>query len=65
MEPNGLCLSACVEIWGVGRVQYYDVESDDMDQEWNESVSEFRSRVHKKVDEIFNEIENHESERNK
>lgn len=65
MEPNGIYLNACMEIWGVSGVQYYDIESDDMDQEWDESVSEFRDRVRKKVDEIFDEIENHESERNK
>lgn len=65
MEPNGLYLNACMEIWGESGVQLYDIESDDMDQKWDESVSEFRDRVHKKVDEIFDEIENHESERNK
>ena len=63
MEPNGLYLNACMEIWGVGGVQYYDIESDDMDQEWDESVSEFKDRVHKKVDEIFDEIEKNEKER--
>lgn len=63
MEPNGIYLNACMEIWGVSGAQYYDVESDDMDQEWDESVSEFRSRVHKKVDEIFDEIEKNERQR--
>ena len=45
--------------------RFHDTESDDMDQKWDESVSEFRDRVHRKVDEIFDEIENYESERNK
>lgn len=64
MKSNELYLNACMEIWGYSGVQYYDVESDDMDQKWDESVSEFRARVHKKVDEIFDEIEKHEAQRN-
>lgn len=63
MEPNGIYLNACMEIWGVSGIQYYDIESDDMDQEWDESVSEFKDRVHKKVDEIFDEIEKNEKQR--
>lgn len=63
MEPNEIYLNACMEIWGVSGIQYYDIESDDMDREWDESVSEFKDRVHKKVDEIFDEIEKNEKER--
>lgn len=57
-------LNACAEIWGENGSQLYDVESDELNQKDNESLKEFRNRVHKKIDEMFDDIENHESERN-
>lgn len=56
-------LNACAEIWGESSNQLYDVESDEMNQKDNESLEEFRYRVHKKIDAIFDDIENHESKR--
>lgn len=56
-------LNACAEIWGENGSQLYDVESDEMNQKDNESLKEFKDRVHEKIDEMFNDIENHESER--
>lgn len=58
-------LSACAEIWGESGSQLYDVESDELIQKDNESLKEFKNRVHKKIDEMFDDIENHESERKK
>ncbi len=58
-------LNACVEIWGESGSQLYDVESDELNQKDNESLKEFKDRVHEKIDEIFSDIENHESERKK
>ena len=57
-------LNACAEIWGESGSQLYDVESDELNQKDNESLKEFRNRVHKKIDEMFDDIENNESERN-
>ena len=58
-------LNACAEIWGESGNQLYDVESDELNQKDNESLKEFRNRVHEKINEMFDDIENHESERNK
>lgn len=57
-------LNACAEIWGESGNQLYDVESDELNQKDNESLEEFRYRVHKKIDAMFDDIENHEFERN-
>lgn len=57
-------LNACAEIWGESGNQLYDVESDELNQKDNESLEEFRYRVHGKIDVMFDDIENHESERN-
>lgn len=58
-------LNACAEVWGESGNQLYDIESDELNQKDNESLEEFRYRVHKKIDAIFEDIENHESARNK
>lgn len=56
-------LNACAEVWGESGNQLYDVESDELNQKDNESLEEFRYRVHKKIDAIFDDIENHEAQR--
>ena len=56
-------LNACAEIWGESGSQLYDVESDELNQKDNESLDEFRNRVYKKIDEIFDDIKRNENER--
>ena len=56
-------LNACAEVWGESGNQLYDVESDELNQKDNESLEEFRYKVHKKIDAIFDDIENHEAQR--
>lgn len=56
-------LNACAEVWGESGNQLYDIESDELNQKDNESLEEFRYRVHKKIDAIFDDIEKNEAQR--
>lgn len=56
-------LNACAEVWGESGNQFYDIESDELNQKDNESLEEFRYRVHKKIDAIFDDIEKNEAQR--